>query len=63
MCSRWNKNSSWVIKKVNGHFYVSSTNWQGEEEYVCNHINTWSALWKEKNAKFEKFLAKDPHLS
>jgi hypothetical protein len=44
-------------------FYVSSTNWQSKEEYVCNHIDIWNSLWKEKNAKFEKFLAKDPHLS
>jgi hypothetical protein len=43
-------------------FYVSSTNWQGEDEYVCNHVDYWSSLWKEKNAKFEKFLAEDSHL-
>ncbi len=44
-------------------FDVSSTNCQGEEKYVCNHIDIWNVIWKEKNAKFEKFLAKEPHLS
>jgi hypothetical protein len=29
-------------------FYVSSTNWKGEEEDVCNHIDTWSSIWKKK---------------
>jgi hypothetical protein len=49
----------WEDEKV---FYVSSTNLQGEEEYVCNHVDIWSSLWKEKNVKFEKFLTKDLHL-
>jgi hypothetical protein len=43
-------------------FYVFSTNLQGEEKDVCNHVDTWSFLWKEKNVEFEKFLAKDLNL-
>jgi hypothetical protein len=34
-------------------FFVFSTNWKSEEEDVCNHIDTWSSLWKDKNVKFE----------
>jgi hypothetical protein len=30
---------------------------------MCTYINTWSFFWKEKNAKFEKFLAKDPDVA
>lgn len=48
----------WEVEKA---FYVS-TNWQGEEKYVCNHIDTLSSFWKENNARFEKFMAKDLNL-
>ncbi len=41
-------------------FYVSSTNQQGEEEYVYNYVDTQSSIWKA-NAKFEKFVTKDRH--
>jgi hypothetical protein len=40
-------------------FCISSTNWKGDEEKECTYIDTWSSIWKEKNAEFEKFLAED----
>ncbi len=42
-------------------FYISSTNQKGEEKDVCNYMDTWNSLWKEKNAEFETFLAEDPN--
>ncbi len=44
-------------------FYVSSKNQQGEEQYVCNHVDTWNCFWKEKNAELETFMAEDLYLS
>jgi hypothetical protein len=42
-------------------FYVSSTNCQGEENYLHNYVDIWSSFWKEKNVEFKKFLVKDLH--
>jgi hypothetical protein len=37
-------------------FFVSPTNWQGEEIFVPSIEASWGPLWKEKNDKFEEFL-------
>jgi len=39
-----------VFLKFKGEkaFYIFSTNWKGEEKDVCNHIDTWIFIWKEK---------------
>jgi hypothetical protein len=37
-------------------FYVSPTNWKGEEEFVIDHIHKWDDHWKAMNASFEKAL-------
>ncbi len=42
--------------------FPQQSNLKGEEEDVCNHVDIWSFLWKEKNAKFEKFLVEDLNL-
>ncbi len=43
-------------------FYVSPTNWQGEEEFVANHIHEWDDHWKALNASFEEALNVDEDL-
>jgi hypothetical protein len=40
-------------------FFVSPTNWQGEEIYVSTIEDSWGPLWKEKNNKFEEFFKGD----
>jgi hypothetical protein len=37
-------------------FFVSPTNWKGEEEFVANHIHEWDVHWKVVNASFEEAL-------
>ncbi len=37
-------------------FFVSPTNWQGQEIFVSSVEALWGPLWKEKNDKFEEFL-------
>jgi hypothetical protein len=36
-------------------FYVSPTNWQGEEIIISTVESLWGPLWKEKNNRFEEF--------
>jgi hypothetical protein len=35
-------------------FFVSPTNWQGQEIFVSFVEALWGPLWKEKNDKFEE---------
>ncbi len=44
-------------------FYVSPTNWKGEEEGVISHIGAQGLLWHEKNVCFKAFLQDDQDLS
>jgi hypothetical protein len=37
-------------------FFVSPTNWQGQEIFVSSVEALWGPSWKEKNDKFEEFL-------
>jgi hypothetical protein len=53
--------SKWAFKKVTV-FYVSPTNWQGEEAFVADHIHEWDNHWKAMNASFEKGLNSDEDL-
>lgn len=43
-------------------FFVSPTNWQGEDIFVSTVEYSWGPLWKEKNNRFEEFLQADPDL-
>jgi hypothetical protein len=43
-------------------FFVSPTNWQGEEISISFVEALWGLLWKEKNDKFEEFLQGDVNL-
>jgi len=37
-------------------FYLSPTNWKGEEEDVVLHHDTWDEHWLLENERFEKLL-------
>jgi hypothetical protein len=43
-------------------FYLSLTNWKGEEQDVSLHSGTWDEHWVVENEQFEKVLKKDPNL-
>ncbi len=43
-------------------FYVSPTNWQGEEAFVVNHIHEWDDHYKSMNATFKEALDFDEDL-
>lgn len=44
-------------------FYVSTTNWQGEEALVDTCEEGWDQHWKVANDEFEVFMKGDPYLS
>ncbi len=44
-------------------FYVSATNWQGEEAFVDAYEGGWDQHWKVVNDEFEVFLKGDPNFS
>jgi hypothetical protein len=37
-------------------FYVSPTNWKGEEEFVAYHIHERDEHWKAVNTSFKETL-------
>jgi predicted ABC-class ATPase len=43
-------------------FYVSATNWQGEETLVNSYEEGWDCHWKEANDEFEVFFIRDSNL-
>jgi hypothetical protein len=43
-----------VYLESNKVFYISPTNWKGEEEFIANHIYEWDFHWKVMNASFEE---------
>jgi hypothetical protein len=49
-------------RKGNKIFYVSPTNWQGEDAFVANHIHKWDDHWKYVNVAFEEVLNLDDDL-
>jgi hypothetical protein len=49
-------------QKGNKIFSVFPTNWQGEEEFVANHIHEWDDHWKVVNTSFEEVLNTDEDL-
>jgi hypothetical protein len=52
---------SQIIAKVKGHFTFPRQIGKVRKKR-CAPNDTWNFFWKEKNAKFEKFMAKDPNL-
>jgi len=59
--SRWNKRSTWAIKKVT-KFSTSLPQTSREEAFVANHIHEWDDHWKAVNASFEEGLNLDEDL-
>jgi hypothetical protein len=62
MYSKRNKPFKWAAIRGRKWFFVSPTNWQGEEIFVSFVEASWGPLWKEKNDKFEEFLQGDMNL-
>ena len=45
-------------------FYVSTTNFQGQEKVVTEAERAkWSAHWRTRDQEFEEFLSRDPELA
>jgi hypothetical protein len=43
-------------------FFVSPTNWQGEEIIISTIESWWGPLWKEKKDRYQELLQGNPDL-